>query len=68
MERIEISFFCYVSEYKWKKMKLVGENTHSSLFLWKCKFSLPLKFGNIWENEIRFDEVFTKTLKIHLYI
>ena len=49
-------------------MKWVGVNTHSSLFPENLKFSFPPKLGGMRGNEIRFNNFFTKTPKIPLYI
>ena len=49
-------------------MEWVGGNTHSSLFPENLKFSFPPKFGRMRGNEIRFNDFFTKTPKIPLYI
>ena len=45
---------------KWVKKK---KNTHLSIFPQNLKFSFSQNFGGIWWNEIRYNEVFTKTLK-----
>ena len=58
----------FVWEFKWEGIEWVGGNTHSSLFLENLKFSFPLKSGGMVGNEIRFNDFFTKTLKIPLYI
>ena len=49
-------------------MEWAGENTHSSLFPENLKFSFFLKLKRIEGNEIRFNDFFTKTPKITLYI
>ena len=49
-------------------MELVEGNTHSFLFPQNLKFSFPPKLGGIGGNEIRFNDFFTKTPKIPLYI
>ena len=49
-------------------MKWVGGNTYSSLFPENLKFSFPPKLGGMGGNEIRFNDFFTKTPKIPLYI
>ena len=49
-------------------MQWIGENTHSSLFPENLKFLFPLKLGGMRGNKIRFNDFFTKTLKIPLYI
>ena len=49
-------------------MEWIKGNTHSSLFLLNLKFSFPPKLGGIGGNEIRFNEIFTKTPKMPLYI
>ena len=47
----------------------MGIMEHSFFFiLLKLQISIPPKLGGIWGNEIRFNEFFTKTPKIHLYI
>ena len=49
-------------------MQWVSENTRSSLFLENLKFLFPLKLGGMRGNKIKFNDFFTKTLKIPLYI
>ena len=49
-------------------MKWVGGNTHSSLFPQNLKFLFLPKLEKIGGNEIRFNEFFTKTPKILLYV
>ena len=49
-------------------MEWVEGNTHSFLFPQNLKFSFPPKLGGIGGNEIRFNDFFTKTPKIPLYI
>ena len=49
-------------------MQWIGENTHSSLFPENLKFLFPLKLEGMRGNKIRFNDFFTKTLKIPLYI
>ena len=54
--------------FKWEGMKCIGGNTYSFLFSQNFKFSFLQKLGGIEGNEIRFNEFFTKTPKIPLYI
>ena len=49
-------------------MEWVGGNIHSSLFPQNLKFSFLPKLGGMRGNEIRFNDFFTKTPKIPLYI
>ena len=49
-------------------MEWIRGNTNSSLLPWNLKFSFPLKLGEMRGNGIRFNDFFTKTLKIPLYI
>ena len=49
-------------------MEWVGGNINFSLFPKNLKFSFPLKLGGIRGNEIIFNDFFTKTPKIPLYI
>ena len=55
-------------EFKWEGIEWIGRNTHFFLFPYNLKFSFPLKLGGMRGNEIRFNEFFTKTPKIPLYI
>ena len=57
-----------VWEFKWEGMEWLEGNTHSSLFLQNLKFLFPSKLGGMRGNEIRFNDFFTKTPKIPLYI
>ena len=47
---------------------MVGGNTDFSLFPQNLKFSFHPKLGRIRGNEISFNEFFTETPKIFLYI
>ena len=49
-------------------MEWVGGNINSSLFPKNLKFSFSSKLGGMSGNEIRFNDFFTKTPKIPLYI
>ena len=49
-------------------MEWLGGNAHSSIFPLNLKFLLPSKLGGIGGNRIRFNNFFTKTLKIPLYM
>ena len=74
---IFILFHCLrVLTEKWKYQSLFGslsrgmkwiwKNTHFSIFSQNLKFSFSPKLGRIKGNKIRFNEFFTKTLKILL--
>ena len=49
-------------------MEWIGGNTHSFLFPSNLKFSFPPKLRGMERDEIRFNDFFTKTPKIPLYI
>ena len=65
---LEYSSLLLVWEFKWERIEWVGGNTHYSLFPKNLKFSFPMKLRGMWGNEVRFNDFFTKTPKMLLYI
>ena len=66
MKRMKSSFPCLRVQVK---MNEIGRSEHSFFsVLLKLKFLFPPKLWGMWGNGIRFNEFFTKTLKIALYI